>query len=141
MPEKTAPSILNWVRARADCSVRSVFDELIEGARGDAEEMNSLLGERSQMIFSTYRPSKRRFSVARVDDPITNISSSVDFELEANEIVVYHMSNSGNETLFRVGVTLNNEGQCRLKIKGQDEELEQWQVRRKALEPFLFGRS
>ena len=138
MPQQ-APQTLNWVKARAECSLLNAFEELAEGAKEDAEEMTRLLGEQSRLVFSTYRPSKRRFSVARVDDPITNISSSVDFELEANEIVVYHMSNSGNEVVFRVGATFNNEGQCRLKITGLDEELEPWQIRRKALEKFFFS--
>jgi len=138
MPQQAAQT-LNWVKARAGCSLLNAFETLAEGAKRDSEEMTSLLGEHSRLVFSTYRPSKRRFSVARVDDPITNISSSVDFELGANEIVVYHMNNSANEVLFKVGVTLNNEGECRLKIAGQEAELEQWQVRRMALEKLFFG--
>jgi hypothetical protein len=38
---------------------------------------------------------------------------------------------------FTGALTLNNNGECRLRVK--DEELEQWQVRRMALEELFFG--
>jgi hypothetical protein len=38
-----------------------------------------------------------------------------------------------------ITLTLNNEGLCKLKVNGEGE-LEQWQVRRMALESFFFDR-
>jgi hypothetical protein len=58
----------------------------------------------------------------------------VNFSLEGDEIVVC----AGNEIILRATITLNNEGRCMLKV--DDEELEQWQVRRMALEDLFFGK-
>lgn len=106
MPENVA-STLNWVKARADCSLRNAFNALAEGAEEDAKTVKSLLDGRSRIVFSVFRPSNKRFSVTRIDDPITNISQSVDFELGSNEITVYGASNGGNEVMFRAGIALN----------------------------------
>jgi hypothetical protein len=140
MPED-APPTLNWVKARADCSLRNAFNALAEGAEEDTKAVKSVVDGRSRIAFSVFRPSNKRFSVTRIDDPITNIRQSVDFELGSNEITVYGASNGSNEVMFRAGIALNNVGQCKLTIKGEEDrgELEQWQVRRRALEKLFFS--
>ncbi len=64
-----------------------------------------------------------------------NSTMKVEFNCEKDWI-------SGNKCgkQFSITLTLNNKGQCRLRIDG-GEELEQWQVRRIMLEELFFGPS
>ena len=78
MPEKT----FDWVRARGKCSPPEVFKELEQGAHGDVEAIQSLLHRESEMKFSVVMTGQRRFSVLRVQDPVTNFTESVNFVLE-----------------------------------------------------------
>jgi hypothetical protein len=79
---------------------------------------------------------KNHFSVTLVLDPTRSfVADAIDFELENNEIVV----RNEERTLFKVRITLNHAGQCRLKTEDDGPELELWQVRRMALEKLFFG--
>jgi hypothetical protein len=136
-----APSAVSWVKARSQCSVGNAFKQLEQGARCDVEEMNVLLGERTRMSYAVSSGSGRHFSVVRIEDPmLSNISSSVDFELGNDHIaVVYNMPNNEKKLLFNVGVTLDNEGLCKLTATGKDGEFEPWHIRRMALEKLFFS--
>jgi hypothetical protein len=136
MTSDLAPERLNWVGARIKCSLPQIFKALELGVREDVEEMQSNLGPHDEVKFSV-ASSNKRFSAMRVDDPMMSIMVSVDFVLSKDEITVSTSSNDGAEVLFTAGITLNNEGRCKLKVK--DIELEQWQVRRLALEKLFFG--
>jgi hypothetical protein len=142
MSQTTIVAPVSWVKAHASCSVHTVFKELAQGAKGDIEDAKSVTNPYSHATFSFAQMSNERFSVMRANNPILHATRSVDFEIRGDEIAVYSMGGAdGNKELFTVGLTLNNEGQCKLKIKGRDEDLEQWQVRRKALELLFFGGS
>jgi hypothetical protein len=136
MSDTISPENLNWVQARADCSLQNIFKALELGAREDVEQMMSRLGSHDQIKFSVV-PGNKRFSVIRIDDPMTSISIAVDFIYARDEITVQTVSNDQCGVLFTVGITLDNNGRCKLKVK--DAELEQWQVRRMALERLFFG--
>ena len=56
----------------------------------------------------------------------------VTFFLIDKEIVVKYRDG----VLFEASLTLNDEGECRFKING--EELESWQLRKRALESLFF---
>jgi hypothetical protein len=121
----------NWIKARADCSLAQVFKQLELGARNDVDTANAqrMAEDRHKFSIST---SAGRFSVTR--ESSRALPLSVDFSLESDEIVVC----TGNEIILKATITLNNEGRCMLKVG--DEELEQWHVRRMALENFFFGK-
>jgi hypothetical protein len=136
MAVKSVPVDFNWVTSRAECSLLAVFKALELGAREDVETVTSLVMPHERVSFSVVA-SHCRFSVIREDgatpaSPIPR-SRDVNFTVEGQEIV----ASKGNKILLRAAITLNNEGQCKLKIG--DEELEQWQVRRMALEELFFG--
>jgi hypothetical protein len=121
----------NWIKARADCSLAQVFKQLELGARNDVDTANAQRMAEDRHKFSI-SASAGRFSVTR--ESSRALPLSVDFSLEGNEIVVC----AGNEIILKATITLNNEGRCMLKVG--DEELEQWHVRRMALENFFFGK-
>jgi hypothetical protein len=131
------PADLNWVKERAACTLGQFFKELELGVRADVDKINLLIQPGVMLKFSVVKHDNR-FSVICEVNGLT--SHAVDFTLSENEIVV----SENQETKFSGTLTLTNSGACKLKVhdklhgKINDEELEQWQVRRKALESLFF---
>ena len=123
------PIDLDWVTARAQCSLYKMFTELRNGIKDDIEQRNALRQEQERLCFEIGAQSANRFSVFRTSNKGT---VPVDFSFENDEIIV---ADAGKE-MFRLKVTLNNEGRCKFVLGG--EEFEQWQVRRMALERLFF---
>jgi hypothetical protein len=121
----------NWIKAKADCSLAQVFKQLELGAANDVDAANEQRKPEDRHTFSI-SSAHGRFSIAR--ESRSALPVSVDFSLEGDEIVVC----TGNEIILRATITLNNQGRCMLQVDG--EELEQWQVRRMALEDLFSGR-
>ena len=133
MASRPIPTTLNWVQARADCTLAKMFKMLALGIEEDISIMKLTLLPGDHVVFYMV-PATNRFSVVReamgnIPIPITD---SVEFILSKDEITIQH-----NEHILQAHLTLNNEGVCKLKIGGN--ELEQWQVRRMALESLFFG--
>lgn len=124
----------DWVRARAACSIAKIFKELELGTQNDVDAINSQRPEGVHIKFSVSKVSGDHFSVVREATNFPPIYA-VDFALSEDEIHV-----EGDERInvdFVATLTLTNKGECRLRVGS--EELEQWQVRRKALEQLFFG--
>jgi hypothetical protein len=137
MTINATPEMFNWVKERAACSLLVVFKSLEQGVREDIATIESLTDPKQDIQFNVVSSSKQ-FSAIRVDDALRSIGRSVNFRLEDGAINVYmETSKAPQELLFSAGVTLDNEGICKLKVK--DENLEQWQARRMALESLFFG--
>ena len=128
------PINFDWVAERSKCSIHQVFKQLELEIEEDVTKRKSLLGLKTQTQFSISTLTSNRFSVIRVDDPISCLSVQVDFALVDGKITA--QSQQYNVDLAAT-ITLNNEGRCKLKI-GNDE-LEHWQFRRMALEALFFG--
>jgi hypothetical protein len=122
------PRELDWVKERAACSLARVFQDLHMGVQGDVRKMNEIRKEEAFGTRPTDRPN--RFIAFRMDD----LMRVVHFALEPTLIEIRD-GVSGQS--FDVGITLNDEGQCKLRIGG--DELEQWQVRRRVLEALFFA--
>jgi hypothetical protein len=120
----------NWIKARADCSLAQVLRQLELGVRNDVDTVNAqrMADDRHKFSISA---STGRFSVSR--ESSRAVPLSVDFSLEGDEIVVC----TGDEIILTATITLNHEGRCMLRV--DEEEVEQWQVRRMALEDLFFG--
>jgi hypothetical protein len=134
MDTKPAPENFDWVNARSKCTIQEIFKELEQGVRDDVEAAKSLIRRHDELQFSVSKASSKRFSVNRIDDPIRSLGRSVDFTWSDNVITVH---NQNDELLLTASLTLNNEGRCLLKVS--EQELEQWQFRRMALEKLFFG--
>jgi len=131
------PSNLDWVTARAECSVVHVFKEIEQGVIADVEKAQSFVLPTEPIKFSIAKGASNRFTVVRVDDPISAISHSVYFVCKRGEIQVYEDAANGEELRMKATLTLTDDGHCKLKVG--DEELYQWQFRRRALENLFFG--
>ncbi len=129
MTNISLPTDFDWVRARSACSLPVVFKELQLGVQNDALAMESLAA--GQVRFSVTALMRGRFSVVREEK---GFPDSMTFALENGAITV---RDDENAVIATATVTLNDKGECKLKV-GTDE-LEQWQFRRKTLEKLFFG--
>jgi hypothetical protein len=125
------PRELDWVQARAACSLKKVFSELHDGVAEDVRVANSVCGfsPRRTPFELVVDGRSEAFTVRRGE----SIRPTVTFMLEADQIVI--ASSKTNEE-FRFTVGLNDEGRCQLRLNSQ--EFEQWQVRKMALEALFF---
>lgn len=120
----------NWVERRAACSIVQVFAELEMGVKGDIEERNRLRTEGETVKFE-FASTSGRFRAIRNSQ--SRAPMYAEFSSSSGYIVVEY--NNGTQGI-RAHVTLNDEGECRLRHGSK--ELEYWQFRRIALEALFF---
>ena len=124
-------SEINWVKARSDCTPEKVFQELAQAVKEDLskhEQCNPRLA--SGLEFGSCEGGK--FFVKRVG------SHLILFEQTDSGIQVSMVPQKGEEKcLLNLSIAMNDAGGCVLSADG--DELEPWQVRRRALEETFFG--
>jgi hypothetical protein len=131
MSTSQLPPDFSWVRERAKCSTAEVFKRLQLEAERDVEAANSVFELAGFLEFRiTTNSAHDVFIAAREGHP-----TQIKFSLGSGKI---HVKRDGQSDL-EITLTLNNNGQCRLKVNGEDEELEVWQVLRMSLENLFFG--
>lgn len=128
------PADFDWVTARHECSLRSIFESLRLGIREDIEIRNSTLPDDpdTQELRITERVATIRIYWHDVFNPAPN-PAYVEFKLEPHNISVTNQEG----LLLEASLCLNDDGDCKLRVGGKEFDL--WQVRRKALESLLFG--
>jgi len=119
---------INWVAVRAECSAMQMFEKLKLEIESDVLIRNDLRPEDRYYGFK-FVPSSGSFTVLRQGN---RISSAVAFFLDGGQIVV----KKDDILIFAATVTLNDDGECIFKVKG--EERSSWQVRKMALEDLFF---
>jgi hypothetical protein len=128
------PRDLNWVKELSECSVKAIFSTLHQGAEGDVKEANTSKKARFPGYpidpFAISSNEQGNYFVVHEQG---NTATLVRFSLGPDRIVI---SAYGKEYVVRP--SLNNKGECKLRINGEEEELEEWQVRRRVLERLFF---
>ena len=125
---KEIPQEFNWVEARANCSIGSMFRLLEADAEKDVQIRNNDTGARRLSFTFRVGSGGDEFLVLEGDN-----GPLIMFRLMPEHISVQDRQ---REEMFKATVTLNNEGRCVRKVNG--EELERWQVLRLALEGLFF---
>lgn len=127
------PQELNWVRLRAECSINMIFEQLIVGVEEDCKVFNEVYQSNALTAYRVYVNSGR---------DVFGISC----ELDSRRVVKFYRGrdrieakNELTQESFTFTLTLDDEGRCKLKLTASGEELEQWQIRRRALEGVLFS--
>lgn len=120
----------DWVRALSECSVGAVFETLRQQVKRDVEIRQGLRTEHVHYGFQFISTSTNSFSVMVEGN---KVHDTVWFERKENEIAVH-----GEEGIpsFSGTLTLNADGECRVKV--EDSEYELWQIRKMALERLFF---
>jgi hypothetical protein len=111
----------------------AAFNRLYLEVNEDVEIRNSLLPPGAGHRFNppTASSDGNRFTVA-VSGKIA-LNRPITFRLRESDIAVL---NGDDKPMFTATVTISDDGECRLRVGGQ--ELEFWQVRRRALEHLFF---
>jgi hypothetical protein len=122
------PSDFDWVTARMRCSTANVFEALHLTARQNVEAR----GAGTENPFSLVEAGGG-FSVLR---HAFAGKVGVRFSASAHEIAAESFG-GGLKVSLKARLTLNDDGDCRLLVDG--EELQEWQFLKRALEPLLFG--
>jgi hypothetical protein len=128
------PKELNWVEKRAACNVGKIFDELCEGIASDVAAINVAKNLHQDFYFVLNSVSiGNAVIVGQLGVNPWPKRVIVRIGIVENEIEV---QDGAKNASWRVGIALNNEGRCILR--SGDEELEQWQFRKRALESLFF---
>jgi hypothetical protein len=133
MTDGPVPLDFDWVAARSECSLYRVFRELREGVTQDVEKRNTCKQPDNPNKWTVGAASDKAFTVFREETKFHPKFASVDFLLSDEGVTIVDWK----KTKFTATLSLNNEGRCIFKIG--KTELEQWQVRRMALENLFFG--
>jgi hypothetical protein len=122
---------INWVSARATCSIGSLFEQLKIQLKSDIDIRQALV--KGPPFFFAFRYVAENNTVAALLEG-HRLHESVVFRLNDNAIEVM---DKDHKLLLTAAATLNDEGECRLKVG--DQELELWQFRKRALENLFFS--
>lgn len=125
-------SQFDWVKARSNCTVSAVFEQLGKDVQSDLKRHSVLNpGPAQSLRFDTC--SDDTFYVER------DRHHRVVFSKERESIGIVRWGYLGEaEPLMVLKVRLGDDGKCVLVDKDQNE-WQPWQVRRKALEETFFG--
>jgi hypothetical protein len=124
-----------WVTARHACSPFEVHKRLQSGCERDVKERNELqrpVPADSFAAFKIISSEPDRFSVLR-EGP-SGLNASIAFVCYPTGISVRR---DDGTTVVEATLTLNDDGDCRLKAG--NSELSCWQFRKRALEDLFFG--
>lgn len=123
------PAKFDWVTERSSCSLPKVFSALRAQVENDVKTRNALRPNNSPYEFSVAE-DVGEFTVLL---KAAEASRSVVFNLAEHAIVV---RDEQRNPMFEVAASFNDQGECRLKVNGQERDF--WQVRRLALEDLMF---
>jgi hypothetical protein len=124
-----------WVKERSECSAAKVFEQLRLEVEHDVEIRNAQIAPGAGYRFDVV-PKGKKFAVvvAGIKSVGKNVPFySVTFTLEDGGVSVH---DNDNKLALNGTLTLNDDGECRLKVKGKEREF--WQFRRMALERLFF---
>ena len=125
----------NWVKAREECSVIKAFLHLRHGVEEDLQNIKAL-SKGSGRVFD-FTQQGESFTVFEGVRPIRTVTFSMD-ESRTRILIEQDNGDGRSPATLSVALTLNKEKQCRFLLG--EEELEGWQLRKKALERLFFSR-
>jgi hypothetical protein len=130
----TAPDF-DWVTARAECSISRMFVRLQGQVKADVERRNSLLSANERLKFLVDVHGDAEFSVKREG---TGQEEPGTVRFRRNESDIGIASNDGKLTLT-VTLMVDHLNECRFVANG--DQVDEWQLRKLALESLFFGRT
>jgi hypothetical protein len=124
----------DWVKARAKCSLGTLFGALAIAVEQDVKSIKDLQrGINNFKHIFAFTRDRNVFTVTRENNGSNEPLSDVTFTLSTNEITV----KMADSEMFIVVPALNANGDCKLTVGAK--ELEIWQVCQMALDGLFFG--
>ena len=133
MEEKNNPgkekATFDWVTQRSSCTLPAIFRELRSQVEQDVNTRNGL------------RPSyvPYEFSIADQEGGFKVLLKAKDLQMAVAFLLAEHsilIRDDKESPMFDITLAFDDQGQCKLKVNGEDREF--WQVRRMALEELMF---
>jgi hypothetical protein len=128
------PQDLNWVEKRAACTIAEVFNQLCDGIEKDVSDVNSIRKLCDRDLFRAEMNAGDTTMIVAQPKRIPRPRAFIG--VDGDHIFVRQDWNGGEQWSVTVG--LNDEGRCILRNEDQTE-IEQWQLRKRALEGLFFG--
>jgi hypothetical protein len=126
---------LDWVGVRSACSLAAVFERL----KGEVEEDAR---KRQALVPKTEFGYRYAFRTDVGQGRISVLLEGADFS--QNRSIVFYLREDCIEVIdgkrsskLKATPTISDDGECRLKVNGQEREL--WQFRKAALEDLFFS--
>jgi hypothetical protein len=129
MNTEKKPKNFDWVTARAECSADKIFEKLKLQVQENVTVRKRLMPSERHYGFEFVESGSTAFSVTVVGN---HLHDSVRFHLGDEQINVRNWN--GEE--YQLFATLCDDGECRVKVNGNEYDL--WQVSKMALEDLLF---
>jgi hypothetical protein len=129
------PKTLDWVTARAECSVERLFRLLTETLDTDVKTMQARAPSGTRFTLNALGGNK--VVVAKVRGFGGGFMDGDNVVFETTPLGIVARTGRADTQLFLAKPSLGLDGECHLEIDGQPHEL--WQVSRKALEALFFG--
>jgi hypothetical protein len=127
------PEDLDWVERRSLCALPDIFNRLRIQIENDVNKRTALSSKDNYQF--RFVGEENVVSVCGYYKNVPmNCIPAVNFRLEDKHI---RISSTDNKIDFEATLTLNDFGDCKLCVNGEEREL--WQVRRQALEHLFFG--
>jgi hypothetical protein len=123
----------DWVKARAACSLETLFQQLRVAAKRDVDSMNAVLAKDGRPVQCQFGDYSDRFLVTISGNGFP--MRRAEFTLKPSEIVIE--TDKPKEQKLSAVASLDQDGVCQLVVEGQ--RLELWQVCRIALEDLFFA--
>jgi hypothetical protein len=126
----------DWVTARKNCCLGTVFEALKLSIKGDIEKRNLMRKPYLEDIPNAFMykfdmtGTSKSFAVILTGQ---GIHGSVTFVLSDSCIEVQ----SESAVMFRATIGLNDDGDCAFYVNGQERQ--SWQIRKEALEKLFFA--
>ncbi|MFZ0297626.1 MAG: hypothetical protein WAM13_04700 [Candidatus Sulfotelmatobacter sp.] len=147
-------SKFDWVTERSSCSLPKVFASLRVQIEADVKTRNDLRPGNSPYEFSV-KDDTGEFAVLLkapelqqsvvftladhailVRDDKSNRNDKSNDDKSDNDKSNNDKSNDKSNPMFEVTAAFSDQGECRLKVNGEERDF--WQVRRMALEELMF---
>jgi hypothetical protein len=122
---------MDWIGVRSRCTAARLFEHLKEQLQKDVEDRQALRPPDNTWYGFHLDIGRNRASVMLEGHGLE--SEAVVFYLKPNSILIV---DGAGKHKFEATPTVNDEGECRLKVNGEEREL--WQFRKKALEEVFF---
>ena len=130
---ENVPAIFNWVKARARCNPKRVFDDLIGVMKSDIASAE----EDGVDCAVECRPVCERMFEFKAQLPPRGVHTTyILVELDKDIIVIYRDKRTPNQVILEAKPYLSDSGDCLLEI--EDKSYRLWQVSRRVLEDLFF---
>jgi hypothetical protein len=135
MTNETAPKTLNWVRARAECSIDHLFSVLMAVVEADVHVAQER--SHSSISFEFQHITEHSFMVTR-KRVLSGIleSEGVLFTRLPAAIKAQHRTPQQQTDLFTASPHMTAAGDCKFEV--ERNVLEPWQVSQRALDQLFF---